>query len=330
MDASNMYTFMDENDMAKKGHNKKQRYDLNQISYYIAANYDYIPLYGEAYPGNVHDSKTFESIIKNIPDNSTVIFDRGYNSKSNIELLHDRKYIGALIQSDHKDLIKLNIEKDSFIETSKNVYGKDHRIIVYHSSVLEKKRVITFMKRFKKVYVKAKRIIETGDSDAMEKARLYLEQEKLNETIELPSMAINSERMDERFNMFGKNAIFTNISDMKGEEIIDLYRKRNRVEHCFRTINTMDIAFPLYHWTTQKISVHMFFSHIAYLFLALIYNEVREFQKDVSLKKTTEYLKDIKLNYAARGKRVVEKIECKSQVSETINGVMKLESIVRD
>ena len=42
--------------------------------------------------------------------------------------------------------------------------------------------------------------------------------------------------------MMGKNAIFTNIMDMEPEDIIDLYRKRNRVEHCFRTINTMDIA----------------------------------------------------------------------------------------
>ena len=31
-DASNMYTFMEENDMAKKRHNKKHRYDLNQVS----------------------------------------------------------------------------------------------------------------------------------------------------------------------------------------------------------------------------------------------------------------------------------------------------------
>lgn len=67
VDASNLYTFMKKNDIAKKGHNKKHRYDLNHVSYYIASNYGYIPLYGEAYPGNVPDSKTFESIIKNVP-----------------------------------------------------------------------------------------------------------------------------------------------------------------------------------------------------------------------------------------------------------------------
>jgi len=32
----------------------------------------------------------------------------------------------------------------------------------------------------------------------------------------------------------------------------------------------MGIAFPLYHWTPQKIRVHMFFSLMGYLFLALI------------------------------------------------------------
>ncbi|MEM3191991.1 MAG: hypothetical protein QW292_07875 [Candidatus Parvarchaeota archaeon] len=34
--------------MAKKGHNKAYRYDLNQMSYYIVANYDYIPLFWNA------------------------------------------------------------------------------------------------------------------------------------------------------------------------------------------------------------------------------------------------------------------------------------------
>ncbi|MEM3290958.1 MAG: hypothetical protein QW046_05525 [Candidatus Micrarchaeaceae archaeon] len=48
VDASNMYTYMGENDMAKRGHNKAYRYDLNQVSYYIGANYDYIPLFWNA------------------------------------------------------------------------------------------------------------------------------------------------------------------------------------------------------------------------------------------------------------------------------------------
>lgn len=92
----------------------------------------------------------------------------------------------------------------------------------------------------------------------------------MNETILLPSHEIDQEKMNEGLSMIGKNALFTNIMDMDPEEIIELYRKRNRLEHYFRTINTMDIAFPIYHWMPQKIRVHMFFSMMAYLFLALI------------------------------------------------------------
>ena len=72
----------------------------------------------------------------------------------------------------------------------------------------------------------------------------------------------------------GKNAVFTDIMDMDAESIIGLYKKRNRVEHCFRTINAVDMAFSMYRWSLQKIRVHMFFSYLAYMFLALIYNEI--------------------------------------------------------
>ncbi len=325
VDASNFYTFMEKNDMAKRGHNKKHRYDLNQVSYYIASNYDYIPLYGGAYPGNVPDSKMFESIIKNIPENSTVIFDRGYNSKENILLLRERKYIGALIQSDHIDLMSLHINRDSFIETSKIVYGKNHRIIVYHNSKLERRQIIKFMKRFRKVYAKVKGIVEKGDSDSMEKARLYLEMENLNETIMLPSLAINREKMQYRFSMMGKNALFTNIYDMKPEELIDLYRKRNRIEHCFRTISVRDLMSPIYHWTPHKIRVHMFFSHIAYLFLALIYNRVKKVDENVSLHSVLDTINEVRLQYIVTGRKVIKKLDSRNM--EALNIAEKLDLI---
>ena len=186
------------------------------------------------------------------------------------------------------------------------------------------------MKRMDKVMARVKRIMDSGDSDSMDKARLYLESENLNETILLPSLEIDQERMDRRLSMMGKNAIFTSIMDMDARSVIDLYRKRNRVEHCFRTINTVDMAFPLYHWTPQKIRVHMFFSLMAYLFLALIYNEIHSRDESVSLISTMGYMKDINLNYAARGKSVTVKIECKSDISELIRKAMDLESMVKD
>ena len=41
---------------------------------------------------------------------------------------------------------------------------------------------------------RVRRIMDSGDSDSMDKARLYLESENLNETILLPSLEIDQER----------------------------------------------------------------------------------------------------------------------------------------
>ena len=327
VDASNMYTFMETNDMAKRGHNKKHRYDLKQISYYIAANYDYIPLFWNSYAGNVNDSKTFPEMIEQMPEDSTIIFDRGYNSKRNIDLIGDRRYIGALKQSDHRDIMKLDVGKDSHIEIVRNVYGKDHRIIVYHSSSLEKRKKETFMRSFERIILRAKKIMDSGDSDSMEKARMYLESERLNETILLPSLEINRERMDERLSMMGKNAVFTNITDMDAESIIDLYKKRNRVENCFRTINTVGIAFPVYHWTPQKIRVHMFFSLIAYLFLALIRMIVKPIM-DLYLTTVLEVISTIRIIYMTRGKGVREKLYSGDERAKKIMERFDLEKMI--
>ena len=69
--------------------------------------------------------------------------------------------------SDHSDLLDLPVGEDSFIETEKTVYGRKHRIILYHSSKLQRKRIISFMKKFRNVYIRTRNIIESGDSDSM-------------------------------------------------------------------------------------------------------------------------------------------------------------------
>ena len=118
--------------------------------------------------------------------------------------------------------------------------------------------------------------------------------------------------------------------DMEPEDIIDLHRKRNRVEHCFRTINTMDIAFLLYHWTPQNIRVHMFFSIMACFFLALISNEIHSKDGSVSLISIRDYLRDININYAASRRSATWRIECKSDISELLVKTMHLEAMVKN
>ncbi|MEM3191990.1 MAG: hypothetical protein QW292_07870 [Candidatus Parvarchaeota archaeon] len=88
-------------------------------------------------------------MAKQIPEDSIIIFGRGYNSAENVKILQDRKYIGVLILSDHRELLDLTVDRDSFTETHRAVYGSNHRIIVYHSSKLQRKRISSFMNVFR-------------------------------------------------------------------------------------------------------------------------------------------------------------------------------------
>ena len=196
----------------------------------------------------MHDSKTFGTMVDAIPESSILILDRGYNSSKDIQKIRNRKYTGALVQSDY---MGISVKKDSFIETRKVVYGMDHRIIVYHSSKIGRKRIMAFRKTFRKVYVKVRSIMDSGDSDALVRARIYLESMQLQETILLPDVTIASEKMHSRLEMLGKLHC-SQAYPIFRDEIIDLYIKRNRVEHCFWAISMHDLMPPEYHGTPPR------------------------------------------------------------------------------
>ena len=72
---------------------------------------------------------------------------------------------------------------------------------------------------------------------------IYLESENLNEPILLPSLGTVQNRMEKGLSIMRKNAKITNIMDTDAVSIIELYGKSNRVEHRFRTMNTIFALF---------------------------------------------------------------------------------------
>ncbi|MGC8673047.1 MAG: transposase [Thermoplasmata archaeon] len=71
---------------------------------------------------------------------------------------------------------------------------------------------------------------------------------------------MKEEKMNEKIRRMEKETFFTNIMDMDAKEIIELYKKREKIEQCFRTINVLEMASQIFYFTPEKIRVHMFFS----------------------------------------------------------------------
>lgn len=160
-DGTNFYTFIDTFNvrckMAKRGKNKQGRSNLRQISYALFCAMDgHMPLYYDVYDGNRNDAKEFPEILKRfqgfleeLSDDScpaqktTVIFDKGNNSKANFALLDsfDVGFVGSVKLDEHKDLAEIPNDDPRFqsypelegtrgFRVEKDVYGKPRTLVV--------------------------------------------------------------------------------------------------------------------------------------------------------------------------------------------------------
>lgn len=123
-DATNFFTYIDTNNtkasLAQRGRNKEKRMDLKIVGLSVMlSDEDEIPLFYNVYSGNMNDAKQFEESIRILKEryrqvfgtdcDATLVFDRGNNSQSNIDLLEEPFFDDSSMPDD-EDTTE-NIEK---------------------------------------------------------------------------------------------------------------------------------------------------------------------------------------------------------------------------
>jgi len=182
-DITNFYTFIQEhegNKLPKKGNNKAKRFDLNQINLALLVTKDEgIPLMHHTYEGNRHDAKKFPGIIRKLTDRFagfsknvdkvTIVFDKGNNSKKNIELLDKTAYhfVGSLKPYDYKHFLEIPLEEFQLVQreneeekekkedistyrTRKEALGAERVVVVTYEQKLYDRNLRTFLKGIEK------------------------------------------------------------------------------------------------------------------------------------------------------------------------------------
>ena len=83
----------------------------------------------------------------------------------------------------------------------------------------------------------------------------------------------------------GKTALFTDRSDMSDYQVIAAYRSAWHVESSFKQMKDIDFLTvrPIFHWTDQRIAVHIFLCVLAYRLCALLRKELHEKGIDCSI-----------------------------------------------
>jgi len=168
-DGTNFYTFINTFNancpMAQRGKNKQGRCNLRQVSYALfCTKQDMIPLLYELYEGNCNDARQFPVMVgkfnqllselsggETSKPNPTLVFDKGNNSASNIELLDQLQidFVGSVKLGEHDELATISNSDGRFdtcqrpglegvkaFSLHKQIYGRKRRVLVVFNQEL--------------------------------------------------------------------------------------------------------------------------------------------------------------------------------------------------
>lgn len=303
-DTTNFFTHIDKFTRCLLPQNGKSKHGMNnkrQVGLSLAVIKDFqIPLFHEVYSGNINDVTLFPTAIRKLTERLSklrkevkdivVVFDKGNNSNKNIEGLgNEIKFVGGLVPSYHKDLIKIPLSKYperyrnlSVYRGIKKVYGKDRVVIITYNEGARKRQLKTFTEKINKakkeiegIYEKHKdkkdikeRIIKKLKEIKIDtaKAFYYLRPEIVGGKLKLKyTTNVRWKKLT-----FGKSIYFSSLLGESTEKIITYYRDRNKIEDIFKILNNGVRFQPVRSWTDSKIRVHAFVCVLAVLLIKLL------------------------------------------------------------
>jgi len=258
-DTTNFFTYIAEDNekskLAEHGKNKAKRNDLRQVNLALLITKDFgIPLFHLLYEGSRHDAKLFPDVTEELVrryqifaqecQRITLIFDKGNNSRKNIQGIDKTEYsfVGSLKPSHHKDLLKVSLERYEDLgdlkvyRRKKEVFGKMRTIVTTFNPKLYRKQLFRLKRTIQKERLKIfelKGKLNRGKWRSKRKVAEKIAREPSKEGKKLLSITLtqkdkklslsvrsNRKEIYQRTKKFGKNIIFTDNHNWSSEETI--------------------------------------------------------------------------------------------------------------
>ncbi len=360
LDESNWFTYIEKGGkLLQKGKSKQFRSDKNLVSVGLAVSEDNVPFMHETYEGNKHDAKIFPELLDALTerlsnlnitaDNLVLVFDKGNNSKINIEdVLNKMHLVASAKHNQAKDLLKIPLEKYKYLYTN----PKGHKIYGYRTKYEffgeEFTTVVTYnessYKKQRKSYEEKKskildnladlkrrlesnrgkgRTISSVESEVNEiiykdfKAIVGHEVGKVPEGKKKPTLEYWITDVEkERYEGFGKTIIFTDIDRWHTKKIEKTYNMKYLVEDDFKLLSDAFLVpiGPIHHHRDFNIRAHIFLCIIGMLFYRYLAWKCKNLH--MSLKQLVEELEGIRIAIVKNSKGnkiklVIEEMDAK-------------------
>lgn len=222
-------------------------------------------------------------------------------------------FIGSLVPTQHRDLLSLpdsqfrSLASDGLsgvrvVRTEKKVFGVSRTVLVTYNEALFEAQTQTLLREIGKRQQQLQELQQRLDVWAGSKppggkpptlagvrkkidswlAARHMKELfhiDLTEVERLPALrySFNTQAWESlQRTLLGKTLLFTDLADWSDAEIVRGYRSQAHIEQAFRTLkDPRHIALrPQYHWTDQKIEVHVFCCVLALMLASLLQREL--------------------------------------------------------
>lgn len=243
-------------------------------------------------------------------DELSVVFDAGMDSSDNLALVKDLglHFVGSVPPSQHLDLLAVPrsdygvLDEDVLpgvvaFESAKKILGRDLRVVVTHSEEFHRRQSRGFDQTLAKATARLGDLARRLAGGKSRRGRRAVEAEideicaprwvarVLQVTLSGSSpkdMALDfvldpDARAALEEEIFGKRILITDREDWSATEVVVAYRSQWMVEGDFRQLKDHDhiAVVPMFHWTDDKIAVHLFTCVLALSVLRLMVREAR-------------------------------------------------------
>ena len=324
LDTTNFFTFIDTTNvrctLAQRTKSKQKRHDLRHVGLaLVVTREDLIPLFHLTYQGNLSDVTVFAQLTSQIRhrledlgmelDKHTLVFDRGNNSKDNLERIQRQHlhYVGALRPSDHRQLVAE--AESNFTETDLNgstvevfrdqrkIWGRQRTIVVFISQRLKAGQLRGIYQELDRKKAKLRKLQRSlANPRAKRRTREEIEDQL---TALLKGQYMDGlmgyeleEREEGRFTLryrtcrkaldqvedrLGFRILMTDRHDWSTTDIVNAYHSQSTVEGAFRNLKDPHhlAVRPQFHWTDQKIHIHFFTCVLGYQLAALLWHTAK-------------------------------------------------------
>lgn len=271
----------------------------------------------------------------------TVVFDAGMDSAANFARLGELSlhYVASSPPHQHPELLAVDkadylvpdpekLPGVSCFERTVTAYGRSHRCVVTHSDEFHDKQSRGFAQTLSKAAAQLADLARRLSGGHSRRPRREVEAEikeilrprwlarvlRVELAGNTPADLVLDFSLDDQAlahledEVFGKRVLITDRTDWSVKDVIVAYRSQWQVEHGFRQLKDPEhvAVAPMFHWTDQKIAVHLFTCVLALGVIRLMAREAERAGLTLSPRQVLEELAGIEetvLLYPSTGGR---------------------------